>query len=185
MYTARAHDHKSYYDDLSGKRQAVGICAEPARIKDDEEDAEDKILREKHFPLELLEQGFDVTLQHAQASEAADKEMILEAMKGKEDELNDMLRGRFAAVALRPLLEQGKSVEACLKLLETSRLLELTMNFKDCSTLTPSTFNEILTRLPHTLRSLNLARSDLGSQIGPQVGKAIAEYVHGLSLIHI
>ena len=103
VYTAVEHEYKG--DMVTEQRQAVGLCAAPIKAAGDWsgrlENADAKVAREKHFPLEIMLRAFAVLLEAAQASEPADKRRILAAIAGMEAEINDMLRGRFAAVALR------------------------------------------------------------------------------------
>ena len=120
------------FKDLSEDREAVGICSQPAvfRTGNDEWDKQSggvepavaQQTREQHFPLKLARLAFTLKLQDAKASVEADRVKILNTLAGRPlaeraetplqesdgyEELNDVLRGRFAASAMCPLVDAG------------------------------------------------------------------------------
>ena len=78
VYTAKEHDSKDW-KHKSHPRLAVGIIDGLGMREQTgkDEDPEDKFLRFRHFPIELLKQAFQVTLETAQASKEADRVKIL------------------------------------------------------------------------------------------------------------
>ena len=90
--------------------------------------------------------ALDTQVQEAQASVPEDLNRILNTIAGRGaadlakpadsanpnyEQLNDLLRCRFAAAALRPLLDAGRSPSACLERLSSGRMRMLELNFLD------------------------------------------------------
>ena len=137
VYTAHRHRYEQKLSngrgDLSGEREAVGICSRPAVLRTGDDVADTQTggvepafvpqKRESPFPLRLARQAFGLRLQDAQASFEPDRVKILNTVAGRPlaeraetplhesagyDELNDVLRGRFAASAVCALFDAAR-----------------------------------------------------------------------------
>ena len=127
VYTA--HTHKN----IHGERLAVGFT--DGLAEGDFSGSSSKSQRESHFPLALATRSFGTELQKAEATMPADQTRILNTIAGRQgaelqlpaqrapsyDRLNAVLRGCFAASALRQLIGQGKLLGPCLEALKPRR----------------------------------------------------------------
>ena len=98
VYTALSHivnEGKPNEESRSG----VGITSGLAAV---DFDAEAKMDREYHFPLELVEQGLNFLCAAGNASKQSDKVLILATIgnETKQKYLDQVIHGRFAAAAL-------------------------------------------------------------------------------------
>ena len=149
-----------------------------------EEGTQEKATRESYFPLSLAEAAFGVMLETADASVEADKVKILNTIAGQPDlaapfptthenyeSLNALLRGRFAVVALRLMLEQGVSIEKAATLVKGCGLKKLNLGFKGCKGFNAEAMQLITTNLPPELEALDMEEK----MLGPQHAVALAE----------
>ena len=91
-----------------------------------------------------------------------------------------MLRGRFAAAALRPLLDAGKPVDACLELLTRSKMTTLALNFKGCEAFDTGVCTRLLAHAPHGLLSLDMSHSELRPEHAAAIAEAVRTTMTGL-----
>lgn len=162
--------------------KAVGLtdgfaAADMRRVEEFWKD--DKYVREKVFPLSLCRSFLSIELQHAQASRAEDKVHILNSIIGKPssrdpppdtheryEELNSMLRGRFAAASWRKALEVGDTtatMEDYRVALLKSRLLSIDLSFDGAKDfMDDRALKTLAAGLPPTLKSLCLDFSRCG-----------------------
>ena len=84
-----------------------------------------------------------------------------DAAHANYDLLNDALRGRFAAAALRPLVLADRPMEQCLVALRQSRLTQLELNVDGYSA---STTRRVLASLPAELQVLTLQGSNMSNE---------------------
>ena len=164
-------------------RVAVGLIEEPAYI----ENVSGKSKREKHFPVELLKSSLRLTLETAKASVDADRIKILNTIADqpdltaeplekdpKYDRLNAILRGRFAAIAIRVLLESGESIEEVASRLRASELKKLSFNFTGVQSFDASAMQLIASNLPPELTEFDL-RDGVRDEHMPAIASAVAE----------
>uniref|UniRef100_A0A6S8A2X7 Uncharacterized protein n=1 Tax=Aplanochytrium stocchinoi TaxID=215587 RepID=A0A6S8A2X7_9STRA len=115
--------------------KSVGLTEGLAPIDDD---GELKQAREKSFPIELLQDALNINIENAEASMEDDKTKILQHIGDDVEKLHAVLKGRFAAAALRLTLElndnkgQEKMWLKFLKALEDSRARVLNLDFGGC-----------------------------------------------------
>jgi len=186
VYTAKKHDSKGF-NGRSRPRSAVGII-DGLGVRDHHsaEDTEDKALREVHFPVGLAKQAFQLTLETAQASVEADRVKILNTIAEQADlaaeppkthkrydELNAILRGRFAIVALRGLLEAGEPIEQAAKLLKGCGRRKLELGFKDVKAFDANVMQLIAQNLPSELEELDMARGGLEARHMPALTQVL------------
>jgi len=187
VYTANEHDSKNYAGE-SRPRSAVGIIdGLGMRDEHNDEDAEDKALREVHFPVGLAKQAFQLTLETAQASVEADRVKILNTIAEQADlaatppethkrydALNAILRGRFAIVALRGLLEAGQPIEQAAKLLKGCGRRKLELGFKGVDAFDAHAMQLIAQNLPAAeLEELDMARGGLEARHMPALAQVL------------
>ena len=97
-----------------------------------------KVLREAHFPLSLIEHALRLGFRESHAAQEQDKRKILDALHHQQqpDALeadpivlaNEALRGRLAVAALRPALDASPSLfTRCLSAARTSALASVTV----------------------------------------------------------
>ena len=152
-----------------------------------DEDVEDKALREAHFPVALATQAFSLTLEKAQASEKKDRIKILNTIAEQADlaaappdthprydALNALLRGRFAIVALRGLLDTNKSIEQAATLLKGCGRRKLELGFKGLAAFDANAMQLIALNLPPTLEELDMARGGLTAAHAPALASALS-----------
>ena len=149
---------------------AVGIADGPAPC--DSGAAPFKQQREAYFPLALAGKALGITLETAQASVAADKTHILNAMSGEKDnfdmppperhamydELNETLRGRFAAGSFRRAVEQADAgvVRGFCAALSKGRMRNLPLDLKACDRFTPNIAGQLGAALGRECRAEKL-----------------------------
>jgi len=144
VYTAKKHTRAQ-----GGEREAVGLvdglaCSGNPGMSRTQELGAGKSERESFFPIELGQKGLNIQLEQAQASMQEDRNRILNTIAGrapadlnkpaemvspKYEDLNSLLRTRFAAAVLRPLLLAGKDPTTCLKRLSSGRMQSIDLNF--------------------------------------------------------
>jgi len=101
----------------------------------------------QNFPLQLLERGFVIDIAKGEATQAADKQHILNSIAGKEgceldttepptehptfDEVNKLLANMFAEAAMPPsmLSQRCTGVAICMALLSEAKHSKLELNF--------------------------------------------------------
>ena len=173
VYTAHKHEYDAQSYGGEEESLAVGFTDGPTEA---DGSSVYKSNREKHFPLELATRSFGTELQKAEASMPADRTRILNTIAGRTgaelqlpaeaahpsyDRLNAVLRGRFAASALRQLIEQGEPLGPCLAALKLSEMpkLPLTLNFPEETA--EALGAQIFGSLPAELEELDLSGSKL------------------------
>ena len=185
-YTTKEHNSADY-EGNSRPRSAVGIIDGLGMLKQDQaEDTEDKSLREGHFPVGLAKQAFQLTLETAQASVEADRVKILNTIAEQADlaatppethkrydALNAILRGRFAIVALRGLLEAGEPIEQAAKLLKGCGRRKLELGFKGVEAFDAHAMQLIAQNLPAELEELDMARGGLEARHMPALAQVL------------
>ena len=135
---------------------AAGITDGPAPC---DGDASNKQVREAYFPLALADKALqEIKLETAEASVAADKTHILNAMIGEKDfdkelpehhpkfdELNEMLRACFAAGSFRRAVEAADAdmLRRFCDALSKGRMRELSLDFKGCARFTPDVAGQL------------------------------------------
>ena len=175
VYTAKEHDSKDW-KHKSQPRSAIGII-DGLGIREQtgkDEDPEDKFLRFRHFPIELLKQAFQVTLETAQASKEADRVKILNTIAEQADlaaeppethelydALNAILRVRFVIVALPLLLAAGESIEQAAKVLKGCGQRKLELDFHGVEDFDANAMQLIAQNFPPELEELVMARGGL------------------------
>ena len=111
MYTAMEHEWVKYDGSEREQRSAVGILDGLAAV---DNDAEDKGLREQHFPLALLhEHGLKVECRNGNASVDADRLRILDTIGASADKLDATIHGRVAAAGLLRAVGEGGELARC------------------------------------------------------------------------
>ena len=185
VYTAHKHTYVDWAGNNPEERLAVGMTDGKAAV---DEDAEDKAVREVHFPLAVATTALATNLQGAKASQEDDRRRILNTIVGrsdellamplashpKYDELNNTLRGRFAAATLDPLLKAEQPIEVCLKALRSSGMRTLSLNFKGCPGFSAAAL-QVFESLPEGVVALDLARAGIESA-GVQLAAALPKY---------
>ena len=188
VYTAHKHTYVDYKGENPEERLAVGMTDGPVAVDGTEAPAEDKAVREVHFPLAVATTALATNLQGAKASQEDDRRRILNTIVGrsdellamplashpKYDELNNTLRGRFAAATLGPLLKAEKPIEVCLKALRSSGMRALSLNFKGCPGFSAAA-TQVFESLPEGVVALDLTRAGIESA-GVQLAAALPKY---------
>ena len=159
------------------------------------ESAEKKGERESEFPLRLAQDAFGVTLETAQASVDSDRAKILNTIAGRPnlsaappkkhssyDKINAMLRGKFALVALRALLDNFRSkpmenfapIHEAVSLIAGCGLQRLQLSFKGCEAFRDATtMQAIADHLPPDLEELDMEGSGLTNAHAPALAWAL------------
>eukprot|EP00965_Chrysotila_dentata_P086345 2848936-Pleurochrysis_carterae.AAC.1 len=125
--------------------EAVGLTEGKAPIDEDEDAVEfAKQTREAAFPFPLAEAALELTVEKSQAAFEHDRVHILSALLdaqrdgliqslpeklAKLDQVNGMLRARFAAMALRKAFESGKTL-LFLEFLAQGAMRQLSLDFR-------------------------------------------------------
>lgn len=151
---------------------AVGITDGVARVDrrcgiDNEHEL--KFEREREFPLEKAQDALLIRLQDALASDDVDRRRILNSIVGNPDvdaappmehagyeQLNGLLRARFAAAAWRNALEGGEAMERYVACLASSSLKHLVLDFTCSHAFTDEAAEQLAVGLPRTLRAFSL-----------------------------
>ena len=197
VYTALEHDSKNYTTmNNSHPRSAVGIVDGLGKSvgnqdtgDDVDEDTQDKAFRERYFPVALAQEAFALKLETAQASVETDRIKILNtiaeqtedlaaeplATHPRYDALNALLRGRFAVVALRGLLDAGKSIEQAAALVKGCARRKLELCFDGVEAFDANAMHLIAQNLPPTLEELDMARGGLTADHLPALTSALSD----------
>ena len=165
LYTAAPHEWVNYNGSEKEQRSAVGIVDGLAAV---DADAEDKGLREKFFPMELLSEGLDVKCRDGKASMEADRVRILGAIGKGAQQLDATIHGRVAAAGLRRALEEGsEQAERFLEAVQKGRLPKFVLDMEGSDADNESTMHHMCGALcmdtegtAQTLVSLTLTRSE-------------------------
>ena len=195
VYTA-VEGHDSEDLPFHCRRSAVGILDGMAKFFEGPEErdavieeADNKAEREADFPTARAMAAFTLKLQDAQASVDTDKIKILNTIAGRSDltakppdehptydKLNASLRGRFALVVLRPLLDAGDSaaLDEALQLLKVCGRRKIELGFSGCEAFDARAMELIATHLPPELEELNMLRSGLTAEHVPSLAAALA-----------
>ena len=104
MYTACKHEWVNWNGKERESRAALGVTDGLAAV---DQVAEDKQLREKHYPMELARKGMAFACLEGNASFKPDKDRILEDIGEDRQQLDNTVHGRVAAAFLRRGLEEG------------------------------------------------------------------------------
>jgi len=128
-----------------------------------------KYERERLFPLQKANDAMSVRLQDAQASNGADRCYILNSIIGSPgtaacpphehdcyEELNTLLRARFAAAAWRNALEAGGPMDRYVASLHNSTLKQLVLDFTCSSAFTDEAAAQLAAALPESLEVFRL-----------------------------
>ncbi|CAE7036113.1 pcrA [Symbiodinium natans] len=161
-----------------------GLTAEEARM----EEAHRKVAanssgwlaksqREGTFPVQLLQEGFQICIQKASASREEDRRRILNVIAGKPDgeldtppepehsayqAVDRSLRGLFAVATWRTAVEQGRQISEqphglpLASALRDSGRSELTFHFSRCHQFSDEGLAQVVESLPQELRMLSL-----------------------------
>jgi len=133
-----------------------------------------KAFREKSFPLKPLKLIMDMKIQDCEATEAADKESILDYIKTKSeksdedetyDEVNSKLKGKVIASVWRLLLENkgegnGINMQEYADALCKSGVKRITMSMSDCTHFDDEALNMLTKALPNELEVFELEASE-------------------------
>ena len=103
MYTACKHEWVAQWGGRES-RAAVGVTDGLAAV---DQTANQKQLREKHYPMELVRKGMAFACLEGNASFKPDKDRILEDIGEDHQQLDNTVHGRVAAAFLRRGLEEG------------------------------------------------------------------------------
>ena len=174
-------------DDEGEPVRAVGFTDGPATV--DERagaaySAKFKSEREAQFPLSLAVQALDIRLEDAQASVDKDRVHILNCMVGAGDLnaqppddhpayalLNEGLRARFAAAALRAAIDAKlDALPRLLTALQAGRMTMLTLNL-NTDKCDAETARSVVHHLPSALTVLKLR---VHESVGAVVAKELA-----------
>lgn len=131
-----------------------------------------KALREKSFPLKAAAAGLSMAIECAEASNAADKQHILNFIAGRTDlgadypakhpeydNVNDVLRARFAMAMLRKTVEEDQAdlwQQALVAISKDTKSVVMDFDFDGCGVLTGAAMSELAQSLPSQLQGLNL-----------------------------
>lgn len=154
-------------------KAAVGITDGPVQIDQEfkyTEHHEMKSVRERSFPLELVEQSLPIKIQEAAASVEVDKVHILNAIAGKEDleappplehesyeVVNRLLRGRFAVSSWLHALEADRPLLQYSEALRISGMAEFSHSFEQCDSFNKEgTMALLMEALPLAVQRLQL-----------------------------
>jgi len=175
VYTAHEHTYKQYRseynNDYSEERAAVGIVSGGAPY---ENSSYDTSLRERYFPMELIQMSRGIDIKSAEASKEDDRKRILNAIAGIDNleadphtdhvnytKLNDAVKGAFAASM--PVLnaaaaaggdEWTDTLDRFSKGVMTDTLVLDFRSFHPC--LSSSQARELMSHVPSTCDSLNI-----------------------------
>jgi hypothetical protein len=105
LYTALEHTDYNYSTNKDEKRLAVGITQ--GLVWADEGSSGLKSLREKHFPLALVDCGVSFKCQEGAASVVADKDKIIAEIADQTTTLNETIHGVVASGALARVLQEN------------------------------------------------------------------------------
>jgi len=128
-----------------------------------------KYHREKDFPIELARSALSLKLELGQASQEADRIHILNSIVGASDldapppkqhvrynQLNNTLRGRFAAALWRRGLEGGQLMQEYGHALASSGLVNLAISFDSCDKFDDLAARALAAGLAPSIRELDL-----------------------------
>ena len=104
MYTACKHEWVNWNGEKRESRAAVGVTDGLAVV---DQNANQKQLREKYYPMELARKGMAFACLEGNASFKPDKDRILEDIGEDHQQLDNTVHGRVAAAFLRRGLEEG------------------------------------------------------------------------------
>lgn len=107
----------------------------------------DKYHREKGFPVKLAHSALTLKLELGEATQEADRKHILNSIVGagnldakppqehpRYNQLNNTVRGRFAAAVWRKSLEADQPMNEYARVLTASGLLKFAISFDSCTT---------------------------------------------------
>lgn len=131
--------------------------------------AHHQAMREKPFPLSVVDKAVSFDIMLAEASVDADRKCILNSIAGVTDlvaeplvahdhyiELNNTLRGRFAAAIWRRALEAGRPMGGYQSYLANGSITTLSLGFLGCARLNDEAVACLAAGLPRRLEELAL-----------------------------
>jgi hypothetical protein len=143
------------YTKIDGDK-AIGITHGCMPI--DKSESRRKKRRERNFPLERILVSTKICVENAVAEKEADREMILNMIAGRIDELNNMLRGIFVAPALERIIKERDidTIKSCLKIVKASNAKIIGLDLLGCTEFNDEILIELVNSLPPTLAIFRL-----------------------------
>lgn len=148
-------------------------------------EAVNKVERENHFPVDLVDRVLEARTTAAHTSMEVDKRAILNLLTSQGVEhstLESVVGGRFALAALRRAFDEGGTLlRRSLNALRSSQLTHVVVNLSDSRGFNVLSARELAKSLPATIQELSVHFSGVPTQAADAFLIQLAEVISGES----